>query len=123
MKDIQENGGVVDKTTSGTLTFADADTTVNELKDVLKGLSVKENGKEVNIDGKVVLVVNPQDSWDVQARYTYLTANGGFVTVLPYNVQIVSSEFVPTNKLVAFVTDRYDAVRGGGLTVKNSTKL
>ena len=63
--------------------FADADTTVNELKDVLKGLSVKENGKEVNIDGKVVLVVNPQDSWDVQARYTYLTANGGFVTVLP----------------------------------------
>ena len=118
MKDIQENGGVVDKTTSGTLTFADADTTVNELKDVLKGLSVKENGKEVNIDGKVVLVVNPQDSWDVQARYTYLTANGGFVTVLPYNVQIVSSEFVPTNKLVAFVTDRYDAVRGGGLTVK-----
>ena len=118
MKDIQSNGGVVDKATSGTLTFADADTTVNELKDVLKGLSVKEDGKPVKIDGKVVLVVNPQDSWDIQARYTYLTANGGFVTVLPYNVSIVTSEFVPANKLVAFVSDRYDAVRGGGLTVK-----
>lgn len=118
MKDIQSNGGVVDKTSSGTLTFADADTTVNELKDVLKGLSVKEDGKPVKIDGKVVLVVNPQDSWDIQARYTYLTANGGFVTVLPYNVLIVTSEFVPANKLVAFVSDRYDAVRGGGLTVK-----
>ncbi|WP_059748326.1 phage major capsid protein [Staphylococcus haemolyticus] len=118
MKDIQSNGGVVDKTSSGTLTFADADTTVNELKDVLKGLSVKEDGKPVKIDGKVVLVVNPQDSWDIQARYTYLTANGGFVTVLPYNVSIVTSEFVPANKLVAFVSDRYDAVRGGGLTVK-----
>ncbi|MGY0756756.1 phage major capsid protein [Staphylococcus haemolyticus] len=118
MKDIQENGGVVDKAISGTLTFADADTTVNELKDVLKGLSVKEDGKPVKIDGKVVLVVNPQDSWDIQARYTYLTANGGFVTVLPYNVSIVTSEFVPANKLVAFVSDRYDAVRGGGLTVK-----
>lgn len=118
MKDIQQNGGIADKTSSGQLTFADADTTVNELKDVLKGLSVKENGKEVKIDGKVVLVVNPQDSWDIQARYTYLTANGGFVTVLPYNVEIVTSEFVPSDKLVAFVTDRYDAVRGGGLTVK-----
>ncbi|WP_053016419.1 phage major capsid protein [Staphylococcus haemolyticus] len=118
MKDLQSNGGVVDKTSSGTLTFADADTTVNELKDVLKGLSVKEDGKPVKIDGKVVLVVNPQDSWDIQARYTYLTANGGFVTVLPYNVSIVTSEFVPANKLVAFVSDRYDAVRGGGLTVK-----
>ncbi|XVK95975.1 phage major capsid protein [Staphylococcus nepalensis] len=117
-KDIQTNGGVVDKAASGTLTFADADTTIAELKDVLKGLSVREDGKEVKIDGKVVLVVNPRDSWDIQARYTYLTANGGFVTVLPYNVQIVTSEFVESNKLVAFVSDRYDAVRGGGLTVK-----
>lgn len=128
-KDVQDNGGVVDKTSSGSLTFADADTTIAELKDVLKGLSfttktVEVNGKKeehtkaLKIDGKVVLVVNPQDAWDIQARYTYLTANGGFVTVLPYNVQIVTSEFVPANKLVAFVTDRYDAVRGGGLTIK-----
>ena len=42
MKDIQSNGGVVDKTSSGTLTFADADTTVNELKDVLKACLLKK---------------------------------------------------------------------------------
>lgn len=119
MKDINtDTGAVTDKTSSGTLTFADADTTILELKDVLKNLSVDAKGKELKIDGKVALVVNPRDSWEVQARYTYLTANGGFVTVLPYNVSVITSEFVPEGKLVAFVTDRYDAVRGGGLTVK-----
>ncbi|AAX90997.1 phage major capsid protein [Staphylococcus pseudintermedius] len=119
MKDVNTNSGAVtDKASSGTLTFADADTTILELNDVLKNLSVDEKGKELKIDGKVALVVNPRDSWDVQARYTYLTANGGFVTVLPYNVTIITSEFVPEGKLVAFVTDRYNAVRGGGLTVK-----
>lgn len=119
MKDINtDTGAVTDKQSLGSLTFADADTTVLELKDVLKNLSVDARGKELKIDGKVTLIVNPRDSWDIQARYTYLTANGGFVTVLPYNVSVVSSEFVPEGKLVAFVTDRYDAVRGGGLTVK-----
>ncbi len=119
MKDINtDTGAVTDKTSAGTLTFKDADTTVLELKDMLKSLSVDAKGKELSIDGKVALVVNPRDSWDIQARYTYLTANGGYVTVLPYNVQIITSEFVPKGKLVAFVTDRYDAVRGGGLTVK-----
>ncbi|REH76202.1 phage major capsid protein [Staphylococcus felis] len=119
MKDINtDTGAVTDKTSAGTLTFKDADTTVLELKDVLKSLSVDAKGKELSIDGKVALVVNPRDSWDIQARYTYLTANGGYVTVLPYNVQIITSEFVPQGKLVPFVTNRYDAVRGGGLTVK-----
>ncbi|REH88581.1 phage major capsid protein [Staphylococcus felis] len=119
MKDINtDTGAVTDKTSAGTLTFKDADTTVLELKDMLKSLSVDAKGKELSIDGKVALVVNPRDSWDIQARYTYLTANGGYVTVLPYNVQIITSEFVPQGKLVAFVTNRYDAVRGGGLTVK-----
>ncbi|PCF54108.1 phage major capsid protein [Staphylococcus delphini] len=118
-KDInKDTGAVTDKKSSGTLTFKDADTTVLELKDMLKNLSVDEKGRELSIDGKVALVVNPRDSWDIQARYTYLTANGGFVTVLPYNVSIVTSEFVQQGKLVAFVTDRYDAVRGGGLTVR-----
>lgn len=119
MKDINtDTGAVTDKASAGTLTFKDADTTVLELKDMLKSLSVDAKGKELSIDGKVALVVNPRDSWDIQARYTYLTANGGYVTVLPYNVQIITSEFVPQGKLVAFVTNRYDAVRGGGLTVK-----
>ncbi|MBU7228488.1 phage major capsid protein [Staphylococcus pseudintermedius] len=119
MKDIDsESGAVTDKASSATLTFADADTTILELKNVMKNLSVDEKGKELKIDGKVALIVNPRDSWDVQSRYTYLTANGGFVTVLPYNLTVITSEFVPEGKLVAFVTDRYDAVRGGGLRIK-----
>lgn len=62
MKDINsDNGAVTDKQSLGTLTFADADTTVLELKDVLKNLSVDARGKKLKIDGKVTLVVNPQD--------------------------------------------------------------
>lgn len=118
-KDINaDTGAVTDKTSKGSLTFKDATTTVQELKNMLKDLSTDADNKPLKIDGKVVLVVNPQDAWDIQAQYTYLTANGGFVTVLPYNVQVVSSEFVQKGKLVAFVSDRYDAVRGGSLIIK-----
>ncbi|MCD9060699.1 phage major capsid protein [Staphylococcus chromogenes] len=114
----EDNGAVTDKESAGTLTFGNPIKTVSEMKDVLKALSVDKKGREINIDGKVVFVVNPRDAWDIRARYTYLTANGGYVTVLPYNVEIITSEFVKSGKLVAFVKDRYDAVRGGGLTIK-----
>ncbi|MCE5001742.1 MULTISPECIES: phage major capsid protein [Staphylococcus] len=118
-KDVNaDTGAVTDKESKGTLTFADADTTILELKDVLKDLSISEKGKELKIDGKVTFVVNPRDAWDIQSRYTYLTANGGFVTVLPYNVDIVSNEWVKEGTTVVFVNDRYDAVRGGGITIK-----
>lgn len=46
------SGGVTtytDKVSSGTLTFADAKTTIDELTEVMNALSTKENGKKVSI--------------------------------------------------------------------------
>ena len=100
------------------LTFADSQTTVKELAGVMKRLSVKENGKSVTVDGKVVLVVNPTDSWNLKALYTTLNANGVYVTVLPYNLRIVESEFMTQGQMLAFVKGRYDAYIGGGVKVK-----
>ncbi|MEJ7464406.1 phage major capsid protein, partial [Staphylococcus saprophyticus] len=50
---------VKDKTEKGKLTFAEAKTTVTELSNLMNSLSVKENGKRINISGKVSLLVNP----------------------------------------------------------------
>ena len=46
LKDVAENGGVTDKASKGTLTFAPGQTVVNEIKDVKKVLS--KNANDVN---------------------------------------------------------------------------
>lgn len=116
---IDPVNGYADKTAHPVaLTFADSETTVKELASVMKMLSVKENGKSVKVDGKVVLVVNPSDAWNIKALYTFLNANGAYVTVLPYNLKVVESEFMPQGQMLAFVKDRYDAYIGGGVKVK-----
>lgn len=114
---IDPTNGYADKASNGTLTFKDSATTVKELSGVMKYLSTKSNGKTVNISGKVVLLVNPVDAWDVKAQYTFLNAAGTYVTALPYNLRIVESEFLAQNKLLAFVNDRYDAYIGGGVQI------
>lgn len=116
---VTVTGGVYpEKATAGTLTFADAETTVTELTAVMKALSVKEDGKLVNISGKAILLVNPADSWDVKSKYTSLNANGVYITALPFNLRVVESEFVPAKQVIALVADRYDAYVGGGINIK-----
>jgi hypothetical protein len=80
-------------------------------------LSTKSNGKAVKIGGKVVLVVNPIDSWEVKAQYTFLNANGTYVTALPFNLRIVESEFAEAGEVIAFVNNRYDAYTAGGVQI------
>lgn len=113
-----DNGTVVDKTATGTLTFANAKTTAHELAHVMTNLSTKQNGKAVNIAGGVTLVVNPRDQFLVQAQHTLQTANGQWVTSLPFNIDVVASEGVPTDKVVALVGNRYEAVHTGNVTIK-----
>lgn len=115
---VDQTNGHAKKSVQGTLTFADSPTTVKELSQVLKYLSTKSNGKAVNISGKVVLLVNPIDAWDIKALYTFLNANGVYVTVLPFNVRIVESEFQTQGEVLVFVNDRYDAYTGGGIEVR-----
>lgn len=115
---VSPTDGHAKKASSGTLTFASSEITVKELSQVMKNLSTKSNGKAVNISGRVVLVVNPIDAWDIKALYTFLNANGVYVTVLPFNLRIVESEFQTQGELLAFVNSRYDAYIAGGVEVR-----
>ncbi|EMV4633905.1 phage major capsid protein [Listeria monocytogenes] len=117
-KDTNVVDGVYpEKVASGTLTFASSKVTVNELTDVYKYHSVKENGKPLNVAGEVTLLVNPTDAWDVKKQYTSLNANGVYVTALPYNLNIIESLFVPEKKAISYVAKRYDALIGGALNI------
>ncbi|MDN6626257.1 MAG: phage major capsid protein, partial [Pisciglobus halotolerans] len=100
------------------LTFADSKTTVKELSKVMKDLSTKEGKKKVTIDGKVVMLVNPSNAWSIKAQHTTQTANGLYVTALPFNIRVVESEFVKADTVIAFVNDRYDAYVAGGIKIK-----
>lgn len=112
-------GGVYpEKTSIGDLTFADSATTVKELTNVYKHHSTDEKGRAVAVDGKVVMVVNPADAWDVKRQYTSLNAQGVYVTALPYNLKIVESLAQVSKKVVTFVNGRYDAYIGGGITLR-----
>ena len=107
-----------EKDAEGELTFADPDQTVNELTDVYKFHSVKENGHPLAVEGRVSMIVNPSDLWNVKKQYTSLNAQGTYVTALPYNLDIVESVAQETGKVTTFVQNRYDAFLGGGMTIR-----
>lgn len=109
---------VKDKTEKGKLTFADAKTTVTELSNLMNSLSVKENGKRINVSGKVSLLVNPDQLFAIQAKYTIQNANGQWVTSLPFNLDILPSEFVEKGKIIAFVPSRYYAMYKGATQIR-----
>lgn len=120
MKDIAENGAVTDKTTSGTLTFSPSthgEVVAGELHGVIKALSVDAKGKARKVLNKVVMLVNPTDAISVQFRNTIQTANGQWVTSLPYNIQTVESEEIPLGKALFFVKGAYLAAIAGGYKI------
>ncbi|HHY72696.1 MAG TPA: phage major capsid protein [Bacillus bacterium] len=120
MKNVAENGAVTNKTPSGTLTFAPSErgeVVAGELHDVIKSLSVDAKGKSRKVLNKVVMLVNPIDAISVQARNTIQTANGQWVTALPYNIQVVESEEIPAKKALFFVKDAYLAAIAGGYKI------
>lgn len=115
-------GEYPDKASAGTLTFADAPTMVKEFAGVMKRLSkythkISKNDPGVEryrkVNGKVYLIVNPVNYYDIIGRVTTQNANGVFVGNLPFISQdrIIESLDVPANKLIAFVEDEYDATQ------------
>jgi HK97 family phage major capsid protein len=118
MKDVDSGtGAVTDKVSSGTLTFAPSDKgeiVAGELHNVIQALSTDAAGKSRKIMNRVVMVVNPIDAISVQFRNTIQTANGQWVTALPYNVQVVESEEIPSKKALFFVKGEYLAAVAGG---------
>ena len=114
-----ENGAVTDKASKGTLTFADPDKTVQELTGLMDALAFTEkDGKALNLDGNVALVVNPRHKWALQAQYTHLNANGVYVTAMPFNLTIIESVFAPKEKVIGVNKQRYNAMIGGGVNVQ-----
>lgn len=117
-------GGVYpDKASAGTLTFKDSATMVKEFAKVLKTASkythrIGDNdtdgeNKYRKVSGKVYLIVNPVNYYDIVARVTTQNANGVFVSNLPFISQdhIIESLDVPENKLIAFIDGEYDATQ------------
>ena len=118
MKNVNaDTGAVTDKTSEGTLTFAPSqfgEVVAGELHDVIKALSTDEKGKSRKVLGKVAMIVNPVDAISVQARNTIQTANGQWVTALPYNIEVIESEEIEEKKALFFVKGEYLAAIAGG---------
>lgn len=112
------SGNYQDKASAGTLTFADSRTMIEELAGVMKTLAEDKNGKARNISGRVIMLVNPFDNYDIQARATVRNDAGNYVTGLPYNPTIIESEFVPSSKAVFFIRNQYIAAVGGNYGIK-----
>jgi HK97 family phage major capsid protein len=121
-KDVAaETGAVTAKTTSGTLTFAPSpygETVAGELHGVLSTLSTNAAGDARTILNRVVMVVNPIDYIAVTMRNTIQTANGQWVSALPYNVQLVESEVVTPGQALFFIKGDYLAAVAGGYRFK-----
>ena len=122
MKDVNsETGAVTDKVSSGTLTFAPSEygeIVAGELYNVVKALSTNEKGVSRKVMNKIVMVVNPVDAIGVQFRNTIQTANGQWVTAMPYNVQTVESEEIPVGKALFFIKGEYIAAVAGSYKLK-----
>lgn len=106
------------KEDTGTFTFKDPKTTINELGDVMAKLSLNEDGTErTNID-KVLMIVNTADLWKVKALFTIQNASGEYITNVPFGIKLIPSAFVPKGKAIFTVPNYYDAFVGGGLDVR-----
>src|SRR5699024_4609797 len=119
----EETGAITEKTSAGTLTFEGGNTTINELKGVVEKLAIRPVGKDGelkkrNVAGKVVMVVNPFDSFGIQAKATVRNDAGLYITSLPFNPDVVESTFVPEGKAVFFVQGEYVAAIGGSQQMK-----
>lgn len=110
--------GHAKKTVAGELTLADDNTIIDEFASIGELLSVKQDGKPLNVDGKIALIINPTDSWKLRKKFTTRNAQGAYITNVPFDFKVITSLFATAGEVVAFVTDRYDAYRGGGVEVK-----
>lgn len=106
------------KVDTGTLTFADPKTTINELGEVMAKLSLNEDGSErMNVE-KVLMIVNTADLWRVKALFTIQNASGEYITNVPFGIKLIAASSVPAGKAIFAVPNYYDAFIGGGLDVR-----
>ncbi|MGG3234631.1 phage major capsid protein [Priestia flexa] len=114
---VDPTTGHAKKSATGSLTLEDPKTIIREFAGIGKVLSTKQDGKKLNVNGKVALIINPADAWDLKADFTIQNTLGDYITKLPFNFTLIESEFATEGEIIAFVKDRYDAYRGGGVEV------
>lgn len=114
---VDPTNGHAKKQPTGALTLEDPKTIIREFAGIGKTLSTKQDGKKLNVNGKVALIINPADAWDLKADFTIQNSLGDYITKLPFNFTLIESEFATEGEIIAFVKDRYDAYRGGGVEV------
>ncbi|XHB95902.1 phage major capsid protein [Lactococcus garvieae] len=108
-----------DKAPATDLSDVTPETAPGLLAPIMKLLSTKQkSGKFINISGQVTMLINPQDYYDLEAKFTKLNANGVYVFVLPFGIKIAQSVAVTPGTAVLFVANRYDAYVGGGTSIK-----
>lgn len=121
-------GQYAEKAAAGTLTFKDTKTIIAEIAGVHKnlakykrlkkdGVTEEDNFQARNIAGKVVMLINPFEYYDIMARATVQNASGTFITALPFNPTIIESIFVPTGKVIFFVEGEYLAITAGSFGI------
>ena len=121
-------GQYAEKASAGTLTFKDTKTIIAEIAGVHKnlakykrlkkdGVTEEDNFQARNIAGKVVMLINPFEYYDIMARATVQNASGTFITALPFNPTIIESIFVPTGKVIFFVEGEYLAITAGSFGI------
>lgn len=110
-----------DKASAGKLTFKDSATMVTEFAELMTTMSEYKRSigaDDANatdetrlVDGKIYLIINPANYYQVVARLTIQNANGVYVTNMPFIAadHIIQSVDVPKDKLIAFIENGYDA--------------
>ncbi|MGP4074126.1 phage major capsid protein [Piscibacillus sp. B03] len=117
-----ETGAVSDKPSSGTLTFKRGETMIDELAGVAENLAIytDANGEEQvrKVENKLVMVMNPKNSFRIKANATIQNASGVYVTNYPLNFKDYESIFVPEGKVLFFLQGEYLAAMGGRDPIK-----
>lgn len=117
----KDTGAISDKTSSGTLTFKRGDTMIDELSGVAETLAthtVNDKEKVRKVENKIVMVVNPKNSFKIKGNATIQNASGVYVTNYPLNIKDFESVFVPAGKALFFLQGEYIAAMGGTEPIK-----
>lgn len=118
-KDVQVTGGVYpEKPISGTLDFTQPATIKKELGSMIKLLSKKENGTPIVVRGRVVILVSPGSSIDLESAMTMQNVNGEWVYGLPFGLTSCESVVIPEDRAIPFVQGRYDAFSAGQMLIR-----
>lgn len=123
----EDNGAVVPKESSGTLTFAAGEEMIDEMAKIIGELSVYQdadgNDKVRSVDNRIVMVTNPIESHRVAAKATIQNANGAYVTNYPFNFKHTESVYVPQGQALFFVRGEYIAAVGGNMEMNRYNEV